>query len=378
MQRIGVLGGMFDPIHLGHLHVARCALDFGLDKVLFAPCLSPAHRSPAKADILHRLQMCRIAAGADARMEASDIDLREGPCYTAETVRLLQKRYPNAQFYWILGADKLPGLSRWREAEDLFTRCEFLVCPRPGFDAHYPVPGAKLHVLPVSPYEASSGEVQKLLQQYDDALHLLPADISRYIAENGLYQRDFLPELRHYGMQEKRLKHTLGVREAAVHLSQLHGARMQAASVAAMLHDIAKPLPLEEMQALAQKYALHLPDDILSDGNLLHGPVAAAIAENELGITDKEILSAIFCHTTGKENMTVLEMCVFLADAIEPTRYDYPGLNDMRALSQSDLSGAVLLSMQCTQEYVLSRGLHFCSRTEKAMQDIIFRRLKHE
>lgn len=378
MQKIGVLGGMFDPIHLGHLHVARCSLDFGLDKVLFAPCQSPVHRESAKADARHRLEMCRIAASTDAHMEASDIDLREGPCYTAETIRLLQRRYPDAQFYWILGADKLQSLSHWREAADLFTRCEFLVCPRPGYDAHYIVPGAKLHVLQASPIEASSGEAQKLLRQYDDALSLLPPAVSRYIAENGLYQRDFVPELMRYGMQEKRLNHTLGVRQTAVHLAQLHGARMQAASVAAMLHDIAKPLPLEKMQALAGKYTLDLLDDILYDGNLLHGPVAAAIAEHELGVTDTEVLSAISCHTTGKENMTTLEMCVFLADAIEPTRRDYPGLNDMRALSQSDLSGAVLLSMQRTQEYVLSRGLHFCSRTEKAMQDIIFRRLHHE
>ena len=76
--------------------------------------------------------------------------------------------------------------------------------------------------------------------------------------------------------------------------------------------------------------------------------------------------------------MTTLEMCVFLADAIEPNRRDYPGLTEMRALSQSDLSGAVLLSMQRTQEYVLSRGLHFCTRTEEAIQDLIFRRQQHE
>lgn len=378
MRKIGVLGGMFDPIHLGHLHVARCALRFGLDQVLLAPCQSPAHRENASTEAAHRLRMCQLAAKADARIEASDIDLREGPCYTADTLRLLQARYPDAQFFWILGADKLPSLPHWREAKDLFARCEFLVCPRHGFDAHFPVPGARLHVLPGSAFDASSGQAQRLLQQYDDALSLLPPDVSRYIAENGLYQRDFVPMLMQYGMQEKRLTHTLGVRETAVHLAQLHGARMQAASVAAMLHDIAKPLPLEEMQALAKRYALQLPEDILSDGNLLHGPVAAAIAEKEIGISDPEILSAISCHTTGKQQMTPLEMCVFLADAIEPTRHDYPGLKKMRALADTDLSGAVLLSMQRTQEYVLSRGLHFCSRTEKAMQDIIFRRLHHE
>lgn len=377
MQKIGVLGGMFDPIHRGHIHAARSALSFGLDHVLLLPCLSPAHRSASQTSAEDRLRMCEIAARSNARITVSDIDLRDGPCYAADTLRLLQSRYPDAQFYWIIGADKLPNLSRWRHADYLFAHCTFLVCPRPGSDASLPVPGAQMHVLPSALLDISSGEIKKKLAAYDDAPKQLFPSVARYIAENGLYQPDFLPALLDRGMQPNRLAHTMGVRKEAVKLAHLHGASMQKAAVAAMLHDIAKPLPLAQMQSLAKKYALDLPEDILSDGNLLHGPVAAAIAAHELHVTDPEILSAISCHTTGKENMTPLEMCVFLADAIEPTRRDYPGLKEMRALSTSNLSGAVLLSMQRTQEYVLSRGLHFCSRTEKAMQDIM-RRLQHE
>ena len=377
MQKIGVLGGMFDPIHRGHIHAARCALAFGLNRVLLLPCLSPAHRDAPLASADDRLRMCEIAARGNKRIAVSDIDLREGPCYAADTLRILQKRYPDAQFYWIIGADKLTKLSQWRDAEYLLSHCEFLICPRPGYDAHLPVPGAKLHVLPGDTLSISSGEVRRKLSACDDALKLIFPSVSRYIAENGLYQMDFLPALLERGMQASRLAHTMGVRSEAVKLAYLHGASMQKASVAAMLHDIAKPLPLKQMQALAQKYALQLPEEILSDGNLLHGPVAAAIAEYELGIADPEILSAIAYHTTGKENMSTLDQCVFLADAIEPTRRDYPGLKEMRALSTRDLSGAVLLSMQRTQEYVLSRGLPFCARTEKAMQDIM-RRLQHE
>lgn len=377
MQKIGVLGGMFDPIHAGHIRAARCALQFGLDRILLLPCHAPVHREAPQASDDDRLRMCEIAARGNARITVSDIDLREGPCYAADTLRILQRRYPDTQFFWIIGADKLPKLSQWRNADYLFTHCAFLVCPRPGYDAHLPVPGARLHVLPADPANISSGEIKKRLAAYDDAPKQLFPSVSRYIAENGLYQPDYLPALLDRGMQANRLAHTMGVRQEAVKLAHLHGASMQKAAVAAVLHDIAKPLPLSDMQALAQKYALELPDDIMADGNLLHGPVAAAIAKHELHITDPDILSAISCHTTGKENMTTLEMCVFLADAIEPTRRDYPGLKEMRALSQSDLSGAVLLSMQRTQEYVLSRGLHFCSRTEKAMQDIM-RRLHHE
>ena len=144
----------------------------------------------------------------------------------------------------------------------------------------------------------------------------------------------------------------------------------QAAGVAAMLHDIAKPLSLPEMQKKAQEYDMRLPKDIYADENLLHGPLAAAIAEHELGVTDAEILSAIACHTTGKPDMTVLEQVIYLADAIEPNRRDYPGLAQIRALAQTNLSAAVLLSMRRTREYVLSQGHAFCPQTELAMQSL--------
>lgn len=370
MRRIGILGGMFDPLHAGHLQAAFSALASGLDQVLLCPCQTPAHRSHAAASAAHRLRMCALAAQEYPGLSASDIDLREGICYTADTVVLLQSQHPDAQLFFIIGADKLLSLPRWHQAEKLFAGCTFLVCPRPGYDAHQIVPGAKTQVLDLPPLDVSSGQiVQKLRRFEEDAA--LPRTVARYIAENSLYQPDFIPHLLQRGMKESRLQHTLGVRQTAVALAWQHGANMQKAAAAAMLHDIAKPLPLCEMQSLARKYALSLTDEVLCDGNLLHGPVAAAIAQHELGIDDAEILSAIACHTAGKCGMTTLDMCVFLADAIEPGRRPYPGLEDMRSLSEKNLPAAVLLSMQRTREYVLSRGYHFCSDTEQAMQDII-------
>lgn len=371
MQKIGVMGGMFDPLHTGHLHAAQTALAFGLDQVLLCPCAAPPHRAQAFASAEHRLRMCEIAAAQQEGLVACDVDLRSDTCYAADTAQLLHERYPDAQLYWIIGADKLPSLAKWHKAAQLFEACRFLVCPRPGYDAHLPVPGAKIHVLSTEDLPFSSGQIVKKLQAYDDAIPDILPEISRYIAENGLYQPDFVPELLQRGMKEHRLAHTLGVRQTAVKLAFLHGAGMQKAAVAAMLHDIAKPLPLEEMQRLAQRYNLPLPEEILRDGNLLHGPVAAAIAQQELHITDADILSAIACHTAGKTGMSALDMCVFLADAIEPNRRPYPGLDEMRRLADVNLPAAVLLSMQRTREYVLSQGHHFCSQTEQAMQDII-------
>ncbi|MBQ7455971.1 MAG: bis(5'-nucleosyl)-tetraphosphatase (symmetrical) YqeK [Clostridia bacterium] len=371
MRKIGILGGMMDPVHVGHLHSARAALEAGLDQVLLAPCEAPPHRPAPLAPAQARLEMCALAAETDARLAASAVELREGPCYAVETVRLLKEENPDAEIAWVLGADKLPTLARWRGAETLFSLCTFYVCPRPGADAHLPVPGAKLRVLDAAPMAVSSGEIIARLQRLDDAEGLLPAAVSRYIALNGLYRPDRAAELRARGMQDRRLQHTLGVRETAVRLAELHGARMQAASEAAMLHDIAKPLTLAQMQALAERYGLGLSQEVMADVNLLHGPVGAAIARRELGVTDEEVLSAIACHTTGKPGMSVLEEVIFLADAIEPNRRPYPGLDTLRALAGRDLDAAVLHAMQRTREYVLSQGRHFSPQTERAMQALI-------
>ncbi|MBR1607403.1 MAG: bis(5'-nucleosyl)-tetraphosphatase (symmetrical) YqeK [Clostridia bacterium] len=371
MQKIGVLGGMMDPIHLGHMRAALAALNEGLDRVLLAPCLTPAHRPQPQASPEDRLAMCRLAAQADPRLEVSDIELRDTTCYAVDTVRLLMERYPGARITWILGADKLQSLPRWYQAETLFSLCDFLVCPRPGYESSLQAPGLRLRVMDIPPLEASSGDVLDRIHALDDAAELLPRDVARYIALHGLYQPDYVPVLRQYGMGDKRLRHTLGVRDTAVELAAIHGVSMQAAALAAMLHDLAKPLPLQRMQALTQEYGLALPREITADGNLLHGPLAAAMAERELGIRNEAVLSAIACHTTGKRGMTALDKVLFIADAIEPNRADYPGLTEMRRLAKTDLTAAVLLSMRRTKEYVLARQLHFCSVTEQAMQELL-------
>ena len=186
MQKIGVLGGMMDPIHWGHIRAALAALNAGLDRVLLSPCLTPAHRPQPLAPAADRLEMCRLAAQADPRLEASDVELRDTTCYAVDTVRLLRSRYPEAQITWILGADKLQSLPRWYQAETLFSLCDFLVCPRPGYESTLDVPGLRLRVMDVPPLEASSAEVIDRLHALNDAPELLPREVARYTALHAL------------------------------------------------------------------------------------------------------------------------------------------------------------------------------------------------
>ena len=122
-MHIGILGGMMDPVHIGHMNAARAALRAGMDTVLIAPCQSPAHRAAPAAAAEDRVAMCRLAAAKEKQIEISTVDLREGTCYTADTIRILEARYPGADLWWIIGADKLSTLPRWRDKEYLFTHC---------------------------------------------------------------------------------------------------------------------------------------------------------------------------------------------------------------------------------------------------------------
>ncbi len=114
-------------------------------------------------------------------------------------------------------------------------------------------------------------------------------------------------------------------------------------------------MPLAQMQRIAAQHRLLLDKQTLQSENLLHGPVGAVVAECEYGVSDPNILSAIRCHTTGKVGMLPLDMIVYLADKIEPSRRSYPALDEVRRLAQTDLVAAMRYSLLSTLDYVRSQ-----------------------
>ena len=362
MQKMGVLGGTFDPIHAGHLALAKEALlRGGLDGVIFLPMASPAHRE-ADASPEDRLHLCAMAIEGYARFFLSKAGMKPGVSYTADTLAPLKKEFPHAVFTLILGADKLPSLPYWREKEKIFSQCGFLVFPRSGVDPEEAVEkarqaGARIELLPdfSTPYSATL--IRSQTAQYQDAPGLSQKELC-YLAERGLYQQDFTPRLKTM-MSPKRFQHTLGVRKEAVRLAALHGLPIQRCALAALLHDCAKGMSLKDMNKIAREQ--HLTDDetVLASGALLHAPVGAYLAKTEFHIRDEEVLNAIRGHTEGRVGMTKLEMCIFVADATEENRENYPGLKALRMLCDRSLPAAVYRSLELTQAYVEERGQIF-------------------
>ena len=133
---LGVFGGMFDPVHLGHIHAARYAIDhLDLQKVLLVPCGKPNHRSGAISSGNHRLAMLRLATADADDLEICDYEVnREGTSYSVDTLRWLSTRQDGSTLVFIVGMDTFNDLQAWHQWQDLFELCNFMVLARSGLE----------------------------------------------------------------------------------------------------------------------------------------------------------------------------------------------------------------------------------------------------
>ncbi|WP_156291130.1 bis(5'-nucleosyl)-tetraphosphatase (symmetrical) YqeK [Oceanobacillus salinisoli] len=172
-------------------------------------------------------------------------------------------------------------------------------------------------------------------------------------------------------LTEKRFDHTLRVKDTAVRLAEMYDESKHKAELAAVFHDYCKYRPLEEMERLIKMSSL--PKDLLKyHHELWHGPVASILVENEYGISDRDIRQAIYYHTTGRANMSKLEMIVFLADYIEPGR-DFPGLDEVREMAKKDLLLACWMTSKNTISYLMKKNATIYPDTFYAYNDLTIR-----
>lgn len=371
-ERIGIMGGTFNPIHQGHIRMALTARDaLHLDRVLVVPSGNPPHKqhiAPAE----DRWKMVCAACARTSDLTPSRIELdRQGVIYTYDTLTLLKTESPKAEWYYIIGADTLMELHNWRRYEDVLKMCTFLVCPRPWDVSAEALQqeqkqleklGGKFIHLDMPLADVSSTDVRRALAEDRDA-ELLPVPVKEYCLLKGLYgQSPRLPQADAWldklfaTLSAKRFAHTLAVAHTARELALLHQEDPVKAETAALLHDCAKCLPLKEMQRIARTHALTDDHSLTESGDLLHSIVGADVAQREYGVTDPDLLNAIRCHTSGKPGMTKLDMIVYLADKIEPTRKTSPLLEHVRALARLSLPQAMIASMEGTAAYVKKGG----------------------
>jgi len=196
-RRVGVMGGTFDPIHHGHLVAAsEVQAWFELDEVVFVPTGEPWQKSERKVTTAeHRYLMTVIATASNPRFWVSRVDIdRGGPTYTIDTLRDLHAQRPDADLYFITGADALADIFTWRDAEELFSLAKFVGCTRPGFvmDAATlaKIPHDRVTMVEVPALAISSTDCRRRTMRGEPVWYLVPDGVVQYIAKHQLYPLD--------------------------------------------------------------------------------------------------------------------------------------------------------------------------------------------
>lgn len=202
MGRIGIMGGTFDPIHIGHLALAQFAMEEeGLDEVWFVPTGCSYMKEDRKVvSPEERYEMTRLAVEGNDRMRCLDIETkREGYTYSYETLEELCREYPKDSFFFIFGADCLFAIETWKEPKRIFASAEVIAAVRNGADIaamelkiaeltqKY---GARIRLLSFLNLEISSTDIRERVREGKSIRYLVPDKVLHYIAEKGFYQNE--------------------------------------------------------------------------------------------------------------------------------------------------------------------------------------------
>lgn len=188
--RIGVMGGTFDPIHHGHLVAAsEVAHSFGLDEVVFVPTGEPWQKSGVSASE-HRYLMTVIATASNPSFTVSRVDIdRDGPTYTIDTLRDLKAQRPDAEFFFITGADAVAQILSWRDHDELWDLAHFVAVSRPGHVLSTAgLPSDDVSQLEVPALAISSTDCRTRVREGDPVWYLVPDGVVQYIAKHHLYR----------------------------------------------------------------------------------------------------------------------------------------------------------------------------------------------
>ena len=269
------------------------------------------------------------------------------------------------ELYLIVGADMLKTLHQWSRPETIFALAGIMAVGRPDNAGDYEAArelrrryGARIRMADFCGPDISSTEIRRRVNMAKGIAKLVPYGVMERIYAGLLYQsEDILSYERRLAeyTKPKRLAHSIGTMGYAVELAAIWGADGKKARIAGLLHDCAK-LGDEDALRLAKEYGYTPNAEEQRAPGLLHGPLGAIRVQREFGIDDADVINAIGCHVFGRMNMTKLDKILYVADKAEYTRA-YNGVDRLRERAESDLDGAVLMTMDNTIGNLLARGV---------------------
>lgn len=202
MMKIGIMGGTFDPIHIGHLILAESAREsLNLNKIIFIPTgINPFKIDKNTASPVHRLEMLKLAIESNEHFTISSIEIeRSGITYTIDTMKALREKYKEDELYFIVGSDIVFQIEKWKDFKDIFKLCKFVLVNRPGNDCNeidnkikelnlrYAISFIRIN----SPYiDISSSDIRNRIKNNKSIKYLVPLKVEEYIKKNNLYMEE--------------------------------------------------------------------------------------------------------------------------------------------------------------------------------------------
>ncbi len=352
---IGIYGGAFDPPHISHIQTAKALLlERKYDKLILLPSHNPPHKMLSATDA-DRLNMLKFVT--DNKIILSDLEIkRDGVGYTVDILPELIKQYgDNIEF--IIGGDSFLNFDKWYKPLEILKLVKILVVARDGeveklqdkLKEYDNIPKLGITIAKYLPKSMSSSEIRNKLRLHIVTCDLLDKKVIYYINKHNLYNEyDSLVKKLKSQLSEERFLHTQGVVLYALKYADKLKLDYNKVFIASLLHDSAKT---------------NLNYDYIYNKNLVpidskNTPVAhafcgAVVANLEYGIENKEILDAIYCHTTAKPNMSQLAKLIYCADMLEEGR-NFDGVEKLREIFDKDFEQGFVACLKQTVDFLKS------------------------
>jgi nicotinate-nucleotide adenylyltransferase len=395
-MKLAILGGSFNPVHIGHLFLADTALAaLGYDRII----LVPAHTSPFKPGALSaspkdRLDMLIASIPADSRLTIDDCEIRrEGVSFTIDTLKDIIERYrPEGKPGLILGDDLAGDFYKWRSAGEIAALADIIIAHRLSAEnIPFPYPYKQLdnEIL-----ELSSGNLRDRIAKGQAWAYLVPQGAQFIIRDRGLYGlQQSGPEnsggigaeliagveaMARSMLSPARFLHSRNVALLARDLCRQFGLDLSAGYLAGIAHDMCKSFSEEDLLRLAKRDGRPVSQLEKKKPSLLHARAGAELLKERFGVDNREVLDAIRLHTLADTEMGPLAKAVFIADKIEITRQGVDAsLRDIAAFPSLEALFAVVLDNNVA--YLRSRKLSLSKGTTRlldAMKGEVFERNK--
>ena len=338
-----------------------------IDRVFLIPAYIPPHKDHRPSLSFEMRKGVLIDYFSDIpNLKVLDIEEKlGGKSYTIHTIETLEREYPNNDFYFLMGTDMFLSFERWFQFEELLKRMFLVVGSREV--------GDKGQLLK---------QKQHLLERFE-CKGIILCDMEPIVCASSAIKSEgdglVGAILKHIGseLDAKRARHTMQVADYAAALAEMHGADRKKAYLAGLLHDCTKCYSEQWHREYAAKHNILLTADDLACPQVLHQITAPCFARETFGVTDEEVLSAIGCHTTGKVNMSTLDMLLFFADSCEPSR-DYPTVDAIRKVGERNLKAGALMLIRHVIAFLKERNAYLHPQTEAARDDLIKELEKNE